>query len=77
MREVVSQSLLDRLVLQSLLANQLLPHLCALAPTLHDAVPRTERLVCVLCDGKWAGTGSGSALPPSAEPRNRCWLLEL
>ncbi|CAI7863398.1 unnamed protein product [Closterium sp. NIES-53] len=70
MREVVSQSLLDRLVLQSLLANQLLPHLCALAPTLHDAVPRTERLVCVLCDGKWAGTGSGSALPPSAEPRN-------
>ncbi|CAI5462014.1 unnamed protein product, partial [Closterium sp. Yama58-4] len=70
MRDVVSQQLLDRLVLQSLLANQLLPHLRALAPVLHDAVPRTERLVCVLCDGKWAGTGSGSALPPSAEPRN-------
>ncbi|CAI5952768.1 unnamed protein product, partial [Closterium sp. NIES-64] len=70
MRDVVSQQLLDRLVLQSLLANQLLPHLRALAPALHDAVPRTERLVCVLCDGKWAGTGSGSALPPSAEPRN-------
>ncbi|CAI5537238.1 unnamed protein product, partial [Closterium sp. Naga37s-1] len=77
MREVVSQSLLDRLVLQSILANQLLPHLRALAPALHDAVPRTERLVCVLCDGKWAGTGSGSALPPSAEPRNRSPLSQL
>ncbi|GJP43696.1 hypothetical protein CLOM_g3129 [Closterium sp. NIES-68] len=70
LREVVSQPLLDRLVLGSLLPNQLLPHLRALTPSLHDAVPRTERLVCVLCDGKWVGTGSGSALPPSAEPRN-------
>ncbi|KAF5737854.1 PAX3- and PAX7-binding protein 1 [Tripterygium wilfordii] len=69
-KDILALPVLEKLALDELLCGKVLPHVRSIAPNIHDAISRTERLVDSL-SGVWSGpsvTGSRSGkLQPLVE----------
>ncbi|KAH7516588.1 hypothetical protein FEM48_Zijuj10G0151100 [Ziziphus jujuba var. spinosa] len=53
-KEILALPILEKLALDELLCGKILPHLRSIAPNVHDAITRTERIVASL-SGVWSG----------------------
>ncbi|XP_051148713.1 transcriptional repressor ILP1 [Andrographis paniculata] len=56
-KEILSMPVLEKIVLDDLLCNKILPHLHSIHSNIHDAILRTERVVASLL-GVWTGLGA-------------------
>ncbi|EXB53993.1 GC-rich sequence DNA-binding factor 1 [Morus notabilis] len=53
-KEILALPVLEKLALDELLCGKVLPHVRSIAANVHDAIPRTEKIVASL-SGVWAG----------------------
>lgn len=66
-KDILALPVLEKLVLDELLAGKVLPHVQNLIPDIHDAITRTERIIASV-NGVWSGASVTAARSHKLQP---------